>query len=257
MPFKNLLAKPAPAHSQINWQHPLSRGLQACWLLGEGGGTKAYDCVGLYHGTITGTNADAWGGGRNGKALRLDGTNDYVDLGNVLGNDGKLTVSAWFCCRSFATGYQGVVIKGVQDTNYSLAINAGGTQWVWTQGFNSAGWNFDMGISLATDVWYHLVGVRDVDGQGGIIYINGIPRYSDAGLSQALNGEVLGIGIGGGQGFGFFNGLIEDVRIYNRALLPSEVLQLYMEPYSIFLPAGSRLLSRSAATGNPRFGELA
>lgn len=165
------------------------------------------------------------GGAPLGSALSFDGTNDYVDVGNVLSNTGKLTISAWINLSSGIGSYAGVVVKGTAGRNYSLAVNAGGLSYLWTQGITSAN-NPVMSVTFSTGTWYHLVAVRDVGGAGGVIYVNGVQVFSDSGSAGGANSEVLGIGIGG-NGFGYFKGLIDEVRIYNRALTAAEVAGLY------------------------------
>lgn len=98
----------------------------------------------------------------------------------------------------------------------------------------------DSGMNLQEGVWYHYVAV--VSKEGSTIYLNGVEittrRYNlgstescSVFFSDVPNKELLSIGYGRysqEEPFFSFNGLIDEVEIYNRALSPSEVQELFM-----------------------------
>ena len=83
--------------------------------------------------------------------------------------------------------------------------------------------------------WHHVVAT--VSGTTGKVYLDGnLDGSGDVGsIPQNMLDVYIGranIGCGGGCGLEeFFNGLIDDVRIYNRALSPSEIQSLYTQDY--------------------------
>ena len=81
--------------------------------------------------------------------------------------------------------------------------------------------------TLTVGTWAHIVGV--FDGMEGRIYVNGQldGTTASSGVAAAANIWKIGNVSGGGTGDGFFPGLIDDVRVYNRALLPEEIVTLY------------------------------
>ena len=87
-------------------------GLVAGYAFNEGSGTTAANAAGSgLVGTLT--NGATWGAGRNGGAVRLDGANDYVELGNpaALQFTGSMTVSAWVNSAAFPVDDAAIVSK--------------------------------------------------------------------------------------------------------------------------------------------------
>jgi hypothetical protein len=200
-----------------------------------------------------------WVGGKSGIGVEFDGTNDYITCGDVLDivHPAGLTVSVRFCITNSTNTYQAVVAKGTAGRLYSLAPNAGAMNFIWTEGFTGSVSAITLSSSLVVGQWYHLVGVRDVGRQGAIIYLNGVNVYSDAGNSaKAANAEALTFG-SGGSGFGYFQGRLDHVMIWSRGLWPSEVRDLYANPFSFIAPAKPRFIPDSVAFGqNTRAGEF-
>jgi hypothetical protein len=82
--------------------------------------------------------------------------------------------------------------------------------------------------TITPNVWTHVVGVHD--GLKTYLYIDGVvdPNTKDTG-EALVQGESTGLDIGGSGGFSQnFNGLIDDVRIYNYALTPTQISSLYL-----------------------------
>ena len=84
------------------------------------------------------------------------------------------------------------------------------------------------GVSPTDNQWHHLVGTAD--GSRTRIYVDGVLVDEDVFTSNGINStQTLAIGQDNGVNGGsyFFNGKIDDVRIYNRALSAAEVGQLH------------------------------
>ncbi len=81
---------------------------------------------------------------------------------------------------------------------------------------------------LSTNTWYHVVGVQYPD-QSRVIYINGISTASDSGQSfpNGANTDPVTIGVDYLLDPRYFDGKIDEVRIYNRSLTEQEVYELY------------------------------
>jgi hypothetical protein len=213
-------------------------GLDGTWNGVSGGSqTSAGTCT---------TSSTAWGNGATGKfgaSLNFDGTDDYVQIAdNAIftpqGTSSSLSVSAWVKTTSIGS-IQGIVSKdrygGGSDRSWSLSLTAtGGLQWFVTQQADGA---VRMLINpttkaLTPNTWYHIVGVYDGLTDMGTVYINGVadPTTSTQALTTIFdNSEPLHIGTldNGGTLSLFFNGQIDDVRIFNYALSPFQVLNLY------------------------------
>ncbi len=164
-------------------------------------------------------------GGQIEGALEFDGVNDYLWVGNSssLQLSSALTIAAWIKGDGWGTGsdVDTIARKGeVTPVNYQLAI-ADGKVSLMLDGIDSGG-GLRGNTLLSTVQWYHVAAAWD--GSTVRIYVNGIldndPPESRAGT---IGTDMRPLYIGGRDGADFFDGLIDDVRIYNRALDPNEV----------------------------------
>ncbi|MHC4912688.1 MAG: LamG domain-containing protein [Planctomycetota bacterium] len=210
--------------------------LVAHWAFDEGGGTIAYDSAGGNDGTIYGAE---YATGQVGGALEFDGVDDYVDVGNdpSLKPSLPVTVSAWIKL-SGSGKLQRVVSTGEQvPTYYGVWLELLSTDRVhigFGDGTGSASQAYrrsKFGASvLDTGRWYHVVGVMrgatDMD-----VYVDGVDdggNYNGSGGSLAYSDANSAIGYDDAPRY-HFDGLIDDVRIYDRALSAEEVEELYLE----------------------------
>ena len=193
--------------------------------LDEGSGTTAYDRSGQgNNGTIYGAT---WVDGKYGKALNFDG-DDYTTVSNNanLQITGDLTVAIWFYPRA----YGGILVE--KHWNYEFMIRVytnGGIRYAHGDGVVP---NVIIDLlpanSVSLNSWHHLVVVRNgtartvqafLDGVAGDIYI-----YTKDPVSSTRN-IFIGSESGGSN---FFNGIIDEICIYNRALSADEIRQLYL-----------------------------
>lgn len=216
----------------------ITTGLTGHWKLDDGVGLTAVDSSGLgYDATLT--NGPVWISGKLGGAVDFDGTNDSVRRTSyhpgVLNYVPAISGCAWFYSDVNQNRYvtywarsvdSGVIFRPVSLTGSSGKINAairlvGGTVTLETP---------DMGAGYWNNQWHHVCTVFDKGLSAGRlkIYVNGeIAAQSDA-LDAVLNQNnsfnlgVLYIGHDAFNGT-YFNGKIDDVRLYNRALTAREV----------------------------------
>ena len=195
--------------------------LLAWWRFDEGTGSKALDWSGHnHHGQFVGE--PEWVNGRVGGALQFGGEGDYVNCGDLrLDGADKITVSAWIRVNKFDKNWQAIVTKG--DTAWRLAreLDTNGVQfWVTAGGMP--------GVRGSTDVndgeWHHLCGTYD---EANIrLYVDGL---EDRGSPVAYNGGIgtntqpVYIGENSERMGRGWNGLIDEVRIYDYALSQAEI----------------------------------
>jgi hypothetical protein len=206
----------------------------AAYSFNDGAGTTVADSSSNNNAGIL-VGAPTWSTGKYGGGLLFDGISDYVDLGSgsTLQVTGSMTVSAWINPAAFP--YDDAAIVSKRDANevgYQLdtTIDTGPR----TIGFKltniSGGHMFRYGASvLPTNQWYHVAGVYDAAAQTLTVYLNG---QVDNGVlvgpvtsSQEDSALHTNIGKRAGNGGFEFNGVIDEVRIYNRALSASEIQQ--------------------------------
>ncbi|MBI2024266.1 LamG domain-containing protein [Candidatus Giovannonibacteria bacterium] len=219
-------------NTQIN-NDSLAKGLVGYWSFDGKDiyGTKATDRSGQgNHGTLT--NGPAKVAGKLGQALSFDGVDDLVNAGSasVLNMTGPHALSAWVRRDGTGTAYTSyVLIAGKfdgDDNGYGLFYKASTGDF--SAAVRSGGGFFESVFSAGgTGEWYHLV--ERFDGTNVKLYINGVEKDSDA---AGISGSNVNFNIGGGwfKAGGYqsrFNGLIDDVRVYNRALSADEIKRLY------------------------------
>ena len=174
--------------------------------------------------------------GKFGKALRFDGVDDKVNCGNaaLLSITDKITLEVWIKTSSWAMKYPTIVSKSRRTTEwdgeYWLAVKASTGQV--TFAFAPAGadaidhWT---STTLSPNTWYHIVATFDDDADQVRIFINGEEDPNSPFTETNTPGATdLDVEIGyGGHTNDYFNGLIDEVRIYNRALSEEEIRALY------------------------------
>jgi glucose/arabinose dehydrogenase len=204
-------------------QNPLPAGLVAGWSFNEGTGTSASDASGNNN-ILTLLNGATWTGGHHNGGLSLSGNANASASSSVsLNLSGSYTLTAWINPSSL-TGYQTVLIK----ENSSGGGGCG--YWLQTVGNQiSSGFNNGSGCSehtananLQTNAWYHIAAVFDDTGNTYQIYLNGNLLTSQLEATVPIpNNQNLTIGR---TAFGEnWNGLLDEVRIYNRALSQAEI----------------------------------
>jgi hypothetical protein len=157
--------------------------------------------------------------GINGQALSFDGVDDYVEMSSELVGTGADSFCAWIYPRSWGTpGYSSVI----SNLKFQANIIDAGDYLEFTSDNNSVKNSAYNAISLNT--WQHVCAVRDAAGLA-TIYVNGQVSGTPNQNSGTPTSGAANLRIG--RGAAYFPGLIDEVRIYNRALSASEVLQLY------------------------------
>jgi regulation of enolase protein 1 (concanavalin A-like superfamily) len=235
------------------------------WKLDELTGTFVLDSSGYSnHGQTVGD--PEWVIGQDGGAVRLDGAEDYVEVPHdeTLTVDAEATVMAWINPASLTgpggSDYQGIVAKGNTVRSYSLYFQSAGTFHFSTTSAGAYVGSSSSGTA-ALDEWTH-VAAMVVDGDHEY-FINGEPAGQGGGgitLPGAADTDTVRIGTTQ-EGARFFNGMIDDVRIY-RAALTQEAIQEAMRGDALVawdsVPApGAAVDIRDASTLSWRPGETA
>jgi len=184
------------------------------------------DLSGIVHGGPTWNST----GGQSGGMLDLDGVDDYVDCGNSweFAITDVITVAAWVKTNAVGSVSHGpFVTKG--DRAYSLK-----------HGLNSiaffiydpvAKWQAAVYAvdSSFNDQWHHVAGTYD--GNDVRLYIDGVEAASTAFAGTIRNISYdLNIGSNDQEAGRFYDGAIDEVRIYNRVLDATEILSLHDNP---------------------------
>jgi hypothetical protein len=201
----------------------------AAYSFDEGSGTTVADASGN---EITGSvqGGTRWTtAGRYGGALLFDGSSSYVDLGNTapLQLTGSMTWSAWMQSLATPTSDVNLIAKsdGVSGWQLKTTRTTGPRTFaVAVSGPNGFAQRHSTSTRLV-GVWYHVAGVYNATAQTLDIYING--RLDNGALSGTVPASQVdspvNVNIGRRSGGFHFNGVIDNVRIYNRPLSQTEV----------------------------------
>jgi hypothetical protein len=194
------------------------------WTFDEGAGSTALDWSGHgNHGAIHGNPAWIVGYENKGNALDFDGLGDYVDCGNaeIFDFNDQITVAAWMRVDIFEQTDQAIVSKG--EAAWKLVRN----------GLTTNQLRFDCGdageavggTSVNDGQWHHALGVYD--GLRISLYVDGVEDGYIAATGSLTTDPNITVFIGDnnrpGEGPQAWNGLIDDVRIYNKALTEQEI----------------------------------
>jgi hypothetical protein len=190
--------------------------LLAHWRLDETEGTIAYDSAGSNHGTVNGGPNWRPSSGKVDGALELDGVNDAVRTPFVLNPaEEKFSVFAWV--KGGAAGQ--VIISQVVGANWLLADPAEGKLMTELKSTGPLGRTL-ISDTVITDGDWHRVGLT-WDGSNRILYVDDVEVAKDTqdGLAGLTNGLYIGTDKNHKAGT-FWSGLIDDVRLYDRAVTP-------------------------------------
>ena len=208
----------------------ITTGLVGRWALDETALTTAADSSGLgNNGTLI--NGPAWNpGGKIAGALSFDGLNDYVSLGNPasLIPGSAITLAAWFNL-SDVTYNRFILSKydGVAPQNDTFLRFQAGTGVACAVG----GSTLIGAATITAGQWYHVV--CTYDGASIRLYLNGT-QMASVGKSGAIADEAGTAWLIGARTpanpTACIAGLLDDVRIYNRALTGPDVAQLFAFP---------------------------
>ena len=214
-------------------------GLVGWWKLDEGtGSTTAADSSGnANNGTLTNMDsATDWVTGRLSDALDFDGVNDYVSIPNnnaSLRFTGNGTISTWVKMDSLSSGYifEKQSDAGTNEWGMFLAMTADGRPWVAVVHTDGVAHQHSLYSTTAiqTGQWVHIAGVWNSPNLE--IYINGVlADIQNIGTGTLRTGTTNPSIIGAAKDVPTimdpFNGQIDDVRLYNRALTSEEIATL-------------------------------
>jgi hypothetical protein len=188
-------------------------------------GTTAYALTGSNNGTLV--NGVAYGY-PNGGYWNFDGTDDSINIG-TLSYSNNITLEAWVNTTN-PTGWDDIIAGGCGDLLFGINSSGNGTL-SWGGQCNVPFSPVTSTISITDGNWHHVVGTYN--GSVAALYIDGNLEVSGNRSGNFTPGNIAIGSVGGGGEY--FNGKIANVRIYNKALLSTEVQQNYQATKDKFL----------------------
>jgi hypothetical protein len=207
-----------------------AQGLVGHWKFDEGRTRSTADSSGNgNNGSLVGAGGPQWITGQFGNALRFDGADEYVNVPNSpsLGIIGDITMAAWIK-REVPLAFDGIVSKtdGLTYWDYDFYFSSGDNRLRFWSDVGSPTPVFSS-REVADTNWHHVAVTRS--GSSVTFYIDGFEAGTTT-MDGAFMNNAVPIRIGtDGPAYdpgSMFQGGIDEVRIYNRALTASEIQNL-------------------------------
>ena len=263
MYYLNALQSPfaAATGTELVANNPVTSGLAGWWKFDEGTGTVAFDSSGKNaNGNWQGTLGSQWT--TNSKvgayAGNFNGSNNYVNVGNWGSFPAQGTISFWTNTAALAS-YPNALTTNYNGGNAGIRFEQSGggfTAVIGNDGGTYNGFTYTSGMAINT--WYHVVLTWDTSTNSVAGYWNGVRVFSASNSYWATTIPNFAIG----EGFNtlrYWNGKIDDVRIYKRALSAIEINQLYTSQTftrsfyvnDVYRDAGGNILATGGGTYDP------
>lgn len=208
-------------------------GLAAYWPLDDGSGTIAAEAISGFDGALVNMGDGNWTAGSHMTALNFNGTDEYIVASGYKGISGTAsrTCTAWVKTAGTAGTDQVIVSWGssVAGGRWMFRLQASGEPAV------AVGGGYVMGTLPVTDnQWHHVVAVLNSDGTPSVdeivFYVDGAVQSTTAANAYPINtSNVEPVYIGKLNSATFpscFKGSLDEVRIYDRALIAAEIASL-------------------------------
>jgi len=171
-------------------------------------------------------------GGKINTALSFDGIADEINCGHDSSLDitSAITISVWFRIDAFGGSQQDIVSK---ENYYRIMFYTGAAHKDLRSWLTIGGSPLYIRTNevMSIDTWYHAVMTYDENGgaDNWKLYINGVLKAFDTQVGPINSAPTKDIKIG--HWGGYFDGKIDDVRIYDRALSEHEINVIYNEEF--------------------------
>ena len=179
----------------------------------------------------------------NPGCLSLNGTNQYVDLGKPAifpSGTSPRSLCGWGKSATTAGGYRWIFAYGTGGTSQAMFIGMNGTT------LYGGGYGDDLTVGNFWDNnWHHIA--LTYDGTTAILYADGVQKASAA-KTWNLAPSLAYIGRQVNTAAEFWNGQVDDIRLYSRVLTPAEVAVLAAgcpTPTNLVATAGTGQISLS------------
>lgn len=217
------------------WVYVLQNSTILSLAMDEGAGTTAHDWSGKNnHGKIIGAS---WTTGKFGKALSFNASaRNYVNMSDVLdfGASDDFSLEVWIKIPYQPSPSRLLISKWDRSAHYFLVVSGLGIRFQ-IKGVDSTNVAATDFYTIEADTWVHLVGVRDA-GNKIYLFVNGVLKGevndTTAGTLENDGDLVIGTHSDVDKIDRYSTGIIDEVRIYNRALSSSEIKQHYLSTMS-------------------------
>jgi hypothetical protein len=215
--------------------------LALAYAFDESGGTAIADSSG--HGNTGTLHGASFAPGRYGNAVAFDGKDDYLEAPNSpsldIGGTG-LTIAFWTYIQPTSTGIDYVLVDKPWNElsmtspfyQYGVEYSNGGARTLdFYFGDAGGGLHGPHRMTAVTGAWAHVAFTYDGSTVRG--YLDGVATLSESDPGSLVpRGYSLRLGVDGAYRQ-FFSGTMDDLRIYDRALMPSEIRSAMQTPIGV------------------------
>jgi hypothetical protein len=225
----------------------LSNDPVAYWRFGETNGTTATDSVGGHNATYGSTVSLGVAGPRPADFLGFETTNTAAQFTNGVNNSwitipalnlntNAVTITAWIYPIGNQAAYTGLVFCRNGSTVSGMNLNNAGTDLGYTWNNNSGTWSWSSGVQPPANQWSFVALV--VQPAGATVYLINTNGQQSATNSVAnANQSFAGTGTIGTDTYSStaraFNGIMDEVAVFNYALAPAQIQQLYASGHQL------------------------
>jgi hypothetical protein len=209
-----------------------SHGFQGVWHMNETSGAVAKDATGNHYDGTPSDTAPSAAAGAIGTAQRFNGMSNSLQMVGTAGSklnfpeNSRFTVSAWVYVDTLIDSMTRMII-GKGHKQYYLKVFSSGLeeQWEFTEFIDNVGFQISSDAPVIARSWKFLVGVHD--GTDQYLYLDGVlvnfsssaPIGTAAGLRDTTEDVSIGRSLryvtDWNEGYAFFDGAIDEVRISN------------------------------------------
>ena len=223
-------------------------GFAGVWHLNDAAGDSVRDAtVNNYNGIASGNARPEIAEGIIGNCRRFDGTDDMITMPGTADcrlnfpENGTYTVSAWVLIDSFNNVPQLIVSKGYEQYFLrSTYFPSDFPSWEFVEFHESDSWHSSRSTATGGE-WVQIIGVRQ--GETQLLYVNGtladsaadswpVEAARDASNDLSIGAFLHEVTIPGNDGYCFFNGMIDEVRICDKARTSEWIRLSYMNQRS-------------------------
>lgn len=228
----NRVLTPAEVSQLYNW----APGPVGYWKMDEGTGTSSSNDSSGNNGTITLNNSPTWSTGKFGTGLSFLSANSHYATAahstplNLGATTDSYTVSAWFKLNSVGTNDRTLLEKDNPfwggDSPFTVHVNTDPNVKFIMRDNSSNTPSAEGATAITANQWYYVTAVRDVAADQLRIYLNGVLDGSatDTTTVEAQNSTNVYFGRGI-NGTNYLDGTIDDVKIYNYARTPAQIIE--------------------------------
>jgi hypothetical protein len=173
------------------------------------------------HGTNNGATFTEGVDGNINTGMKFDGVDDYTNLGSFDLTGGQRSISVWINSKNIPSSLSD---RRFFSANYFEIkfVNSNLESWIYDTSFKTLAYSASI---LNSDTWYYIV--ITVNTNDLKMYVDGVLRNQNNTFTLTNHAYNLNIGSNYAGDSRFFNGAIDDVRIYNKVLTENEIKLLY------------------------------